>query len=406
MKHNAVPNQINKDNRNLHLTHIEDEILEFSYEGAKTALAFIEAVAGMLAGHSELKVNVTEKWDGSPAIVVGTNPENGKFFVSTKSIFNHRPKINYTTDDVLKHHGNGELSQKLIIALTELKQLNIRGILQGDMMFTHDDLEVRNIEGVDYVVFTPNTITYAVPKDSALANKIFNSKLGIIFHTSYTGKSLDTLKASYIVDLSSLTPSSTVWYDDATYIDESGTVTLTENETDFVFQHLCAAEMIFEELQEVDLDAMIKHPELIDIIKIYTNNCIRQGIMISASDHWLDGLMNFIHERIENKKHTLKTTEAKQRWDSKKQHLHNFIDSERKTIKQVLSFQSHIVTAKEVLLEKLKAIRAVNTFLETETGFQVTTPEGFVVVDHMADRAVKLVDRLEFSRANFQRNKR
>jgi hypothetical protein len=245
---------------------------------------------------------------------------------------------------------------------------------------------------------------YAIPTNSHLCEKILNAQIGIIFHTTYSGSTIRDLQSSFNVDLSELNTVDSVWFDDATYLDESGHATLTEEETDFVVQHLECAEDIFNQLQESDLDAMVEHPELVNMIKMHANKNIREGQWIGP--RYIDQLITFIHERIESEKQKLKTEQARDRWEQKKQQLHSFIDKERHMLEQVFTFQWHIVMAKNVLIEKLHTLNEIDTFLETADGYSVTSPEGFVAVDHLTNRAVKLVDRLEFSRANFERNRK
>ncbi len=389
--------------RNLHLEHIEDEILNLSYSGANDALRFIESVAGTLAGNST-GVEVTTKWDGSPAIFVGTNPENGKFFVATKGLFNKQPVVNYTAEDVKENH-SGDLATKLIVALEELQHLDIQGVLQGDLMFTQSDLRHQLIEEVDYVTFSPNTITYAVPANSPQGEKITNSALGIIFHTSYIGETLDSLSASYAVDISILKSSDTVWFDDATHLDESVSLTFDANELYLLRKHAENAERLLDDLNESELDEIIDHPDIVKMIKMYTNKNIIDGVGNALeSDIVVNGLIEYIHDRLEREKEVLKTESAKDRRDKKKQQLEEFIESNRRTLEMVFEFQKNIVFAKKVLLRKLSEASKISTFLEGDQGYSATAPEGFVVVNHHTNRAVKLVNRLEFSRANFRRN--
>ena len=96
--------------KNTHLEHLEDDIINRGAKGGENAINFLKSVRNMLAG-SAGGVNMTVKWDGAPAIVCGVNPENGKFFVGTKSVFNKTPKINYTTSDIRRNHG-GEVAKK------------------------------------------------------------------------------------------------------------------------------------------------------------------------------------------------------------------------------------------------------------------------------------------------------
>ena len=216
---------ITKD-RNTHLEHLEDAIIDKGSAGGQSAINFLKSVRNMLAGSSSNKVNMTVKWDGAPAIICGTNPENGKFFVGTKSVFNKKPKVNYTAGDIRKNH-SGELAEKLAIALRELRRLGINGVLQGDFLFTPSDLKKINIDGESMVSFTPNTITYAVPTSSVLAKKILRARMGIVFHTKYTGKTLDSMTAGFGTIRGSAT---NVFLASAGYKDVSGSVKLTRSE--------------------------------------------------------------------------------------------------------------------------------------------------------------------------------
>ena len=62
---------------------------------------------------------------------------------------------------------------------------------------------------------------------------------------------------------------------------------------------------------------------------------------------------------------------------------------------------NHIIDAKLLIIRKLDRAKRIGTFLKTADGYKVTEQEGFVAIDHMGKNAVKLVDRLEFSKANF-----
>ena len=180
--------------KNTHLEHLEDDIINRGAVGGENAVNFLKAVRNMLAGSGK-GTNMTVKWDGAPAIICGVNPENGKFFVGTKSVFNKTPKINYTSRDIARNH-SGVVADKLRVCLANLSRLNIKGILQGDLLFT-DDLKSINIDGQKMISFTPNTITYAVPQDSDIGRRIAKAKMGIVFHTQYSGKTMDSLSAGF-----------------------------------------------------------------------------------------------------------------------------------------------------------------------------------------------------------------
>ena len=220
-----------KEGKNVHLEHLEDNVLNGGVSGARESIEFLRSLRNMLAGHTGSKVNVTTKWDGAPAIFVGTNPENGKFFVGTKSVFAKNAKLNYTDDDIDENHPSEGLNQKLKLALAFLPKLGIKGVLQGDMMFSKGDIKHEKIDGEDYIIFQPNTIVYAVPTKSRLAQTMLAAQVGVVFHTSYSGKTLETMKASYNIDIGHLKPTKDVWFRDASFTDASGSVTFTEEET-------------------------------------------------------------------------------------------------------------------------------------------------------------------------------
>ena len=182
--------QESKEGKNLHLEHLEDEVLNGGVSGTRGAISFLQSLRDMLAGHSDAKVSVTTKWDGAPAIFAGINPENNKFFVGTKGVFAQNAKLNYTDADIDKNHPGEGLNKKLKIALRYLPELGITGVLQGDMMFAQEDLKSERIDGEQYIIFQPNTVVYAVPANSDLAKTMKSAKMGIVWHTTYTGKKM------------------------------------------------------------------------------------------------------------------------------------------------------------------------------------------------------------------------
>ena len=232
-------NNVN-ENTNLHLTHLEDLALFQGKAGALKAVEFLRNLSQVAKSSSPKKFNLTIKWDGSPAIFCGTDPSDGKFFVGTKGVFNKDPKLNKSRDDIINNHPdtikNGEevskagLRNKLLIAFTHLSKLGIKNVLQGDLMFTQGDLKPVNYKGQPYISFKPNTITYAVPQHNELAEKMQRAKIGIVFHTSYSGSNLESMTASFDVDIAGLNKTDDVWYDDAYIKDYTGIVNLTAGE--------------------------------------------------------------------------------------------------------------------------------------------------------------------------------
>ena len=209
-----------KGGKNLHLEHIEDEILNYGITGGRASINFVQSLRDMFAGASRSSINMTVKWDGAPAVFAGVDPEDGKFFVGKKSVFNVEPQLYKTNADVDKYT-SGDLNKKLKVALSEFSKLGIKGVLQGDLMFT-DDVSTDTIDGKKYYTFQPNTIVYAVDVDSDYRKQIKKAKIGVVWHTTYTGNELQSMKASFGVNISGLKNVSSVWQDDATFKDVSG----------------------------------------------------------------------------------------------------------------------------------------------------------------------------------------
>ena len=245
-----------KAGKNLHLEHLEDEILNFGVDGGRAAINFLRSLRDMLAGSTRSSVNMTVKWDGAPAIFAGIEPETGDFFVAKKSVFNVNPKL-YKTDADIDDDLSGNLNEKFKVALAELPKLGIKGVLQGDLMFT-DDIETDTIDGTKYYTFQPNTIVYAVPVNSDLGKQMNRAKMGIVWHTTYTGKKLQDMKASFGADISELNKVPSVWMDDATYKDVSGKATFTEKETEAITAILSQTGRTFNKINGPKLRAFLR----------------------------------------------------------------------------------------------------------------------------------------------------
>ena len=390
---------ITKD-RNVHLEHLEDDIINRGSKGGENAISFLKSVRDMLAGSSRAKVNMTVKWDGAPAIICGINPENGKFFVGTKAVFNKNPKVNYTTGDIRKNHP-GDLADKLTVALRELGRLGIKGVLQGDFLYTQSDLKSINIDGEKMISFTPNTITYAVPVDSSIGKRISSARMGIVFHTKYTGKSLDSMTAGFGTVRGRAT---NVFLASAGYRDVSGSAKLTRSElTQFNAKlrmaegSLSKAAPLLDKMSETSADGLGVGFRL----KTFFNHHIRgsSGHMAKVRtlvDMFRDYYINILEAEIDAKK----TDKGKQKYKDILATNLKFIDRNRNAL--VMAVASHVTlqNAKDFLIKKMSEIQSIGHFLKTSTGYRVTSPEGYVAVDKIAG-AVKLVDRMEFSRANF-----
>ena len=395
-----------KEGKNLHLEHIEDEVLNRGVSGARDAINFLQSLRDMLAGHAQSKVNVTTKWDGAPAVFCGINPENGKFFVGTKGVFNANPKLNYTDADIDANHTSAGLNSKLKVALRYLPKLGIKGVLQGDMMFAKGDITEKNIDGENYITFQPNTIVYAVPSDSKLARMMLSAQMGIVFHTSYTGKTMADMKASFNIDIGHLTTTKDVWFRDASFTDASGTATFTAEETSTITSTLSQAGRTFQSINALNLNRISASETIMTYIKTFNNTKVRAGQAIRDTRAHTFELTRWVEAKLNKDISDAKKADTKKKRIKEKTEIMRFFNNAAKDLKAIFDLMNLLVTAKNMIVKKLQQMRQVtNTFLRTDDGFKITNPEGFVAVDRLKGNAVKLIDRLEFAHANFNATK-
>lgn len=370
--------------------------------GARTSINFLRDLRDMLAGHSTSKVIATVKWDGAPAIFCGIDPSDGKFFVAKKGLFNKNPKV-YKTHADITADTSGELAEKLKVALTELSKLGIKsGVYQGDLMFT-DDLKKEKIDGEEYLTFHPNTIVYAVPLNSHLGRVIKRAKMGIVWHTTYTGDSFETMNASFgdsIMKKMKTVPS--VWMDDANYKDYSGVATFTADETKEISKILSKAGSLFSTIKAETLNGISKNPDLLMAVKTFNNTKVRAGQLINNPTQHVKELFNWIYDRYQKEIDSRKSDKGKStQEDKRKEILSYFANHSQAEIAKIFELANLISEAKIIIINKMNQAGHIKTFIKTTSGFKVTGVEGFVAIDHLTGGAVKIVDRMEFSRANF-----
>jgi tellurite resistance-related uncharacterized protein len=394
--------------KNLHLEHIEDDILNFGVVGARASINFLRSLRDMLSGSSRSSINMTVKWDGAPAIFAGVDPSDNKFFVAKKSVFNKTPLLYKTASEIDTDTKLPQsLKSKFKTALTEFSKLGINGVLQGDLMFTKSDLQSETIDGQRYTTFQPNTIVYAVPSGSPLDIKIKQAKIGIVWHTSYSGKSLQDMRASFGVNIKPLTKPSSVWMDDASYQDISGQATFTKTETDSITRILSSVGLQFRRISSAQLNTFLAMQNSFTgkmigaSFKTYNNSKVREGQKVTNPKSHAQGYVKWVENKFQTEIDKLKTEKSKSALELKMKETVKVISSQVSLIENVTAFQSMIIDAKMIIINKLNTVKSIGTFVKTDNGFKVTTPEGYVAIDRIEGNAVKLVDRMEFSYNNF-----
>lgn len=395
-------NEYLTEQKNTHMMHLEDQVIYGGVNGAREAILALRSMRDMLAGNSSSQSDVTVKWDGAPAVFCGTDPADGKFFVAKKGIFNKNPKVYKSNSDIDDDIPNADLANKMKIALAELSKLGIKGVVQGDIMFTQDDLKKETINGEDFITFHPNTIVYAVPMSSKESVQIRSARIGVVFHTRYEGKDFESMRAKFGVDATKFRKVKSVWAQDANVRDLSGTVTLTKAETAEVTKSLSNAGKIFNQIASSTLKQIEQNQDLARTIETFNNTYVRKQEKIKDTKKHVDNLIQYINDKYEKEIDKRKSEKGKatQR-DKRDQFLKFFSEDNKKNLKLLFDLQQAIVVAKLKVINKLNKLNKMNTFVKTKNGFKVTGAEGFVAIDKLKGGAVKLVDRMEFSANNF-----
>jgi hypothetical protein len=386
------------EQKNTHMTHVEDRVLYGGVKGAREAILALRSLRDMLKGtHAG---NVSVKWDGAPAIFAGIDPSDNKFFVAKKGIFNKNPKVYKSSADV-DADTSGDLADKLKLALRYLPELGITGVVQGDFLFGPGDLSTETIDGEQYVTFHPNTIVYAIPANSDAAKNVRSAKIGIVWHTSYTGSTFESMRASYGVDISKFKKSKNIWSQDAMLRDLTN-LTMTSQETEMVNEYLSEAGKIFNQIAGNTLRELEANRELAVLIETYNNTFVRAGTIVTDTAAHTNGLVRWIKARYQKEIESRNTEKGKAAQIKKRDEILRFFSNEnKKSLKLMFDLQKMIVLAKLKLINILNKLSKTKHFVKTRNGFKTTGPEGYVAIDKLGGDAVKIVDRMEFSFNNF-----
>jgi len=386
------------EQKNTHMTHIEDKVIYGGVDGTRQAILALRMLRDMLGGKHEGSVSV--KWDGAPAVFAGIDPTDGKFFVAKKGIFNKNPKV-YKTAAEVEADTSGDLAAKLKAALHYLPELGIKGVVQGDFLYSSEDLGDEMIDGQRYLTFHPNTIVYAVPYDSEAAKTIRKSKIGIVWHTTYNGNSFESMSASYGVDVSKLNKSSNVWSQDAMLRDVTN-ATMSKQDTETVNELLSQAGKLFNQISGSTLRELERNELLAQHIETFNNTFVRSGTIVTDTRAHVAGLIKWIDNKYQKEIDARKTPAGKATIGAKLKTLLDFFSEKNKaSLVKMFDLQKVIVLAKLKLINTLNKLQTVDTFVRTRNGFKVTGAEGYVAIDKLGGDAVKIVDRMEFSFNNF-----
>jgi len=389
-----------------HLEHLEDEMLNYGVEGCKAAVSFLKELRKMLGCDNSTGFMQT-KWDGAPSIICGKDPANGHFFVGTKSVFAKTdPKICYGPDQIDEWYGDRKsLADGLKLALEYFSQLGIDGVIQGDFLFTAATRKTETIHGEKLYTFTPNTITYAIPIDHPIGKAVGTAKVGVVFHTHYKGETSGW-------DISTMTARA------GAKVKSSKDVVCIQNDTPMDKVGLNHAEEVkFDSMVTSIKQKCVKCGDFLDelvllkgttgdakwhvssYLKQFFNDQIKKQNTIANPNKALEDLTNFYHGKVKPMADKLKqpTTQAAKKkliYDSE-----NYLMNNAEKFKAMLHLYKELQEVKQFVIDKLDHLETFKTFVQTDTGYKVTGPEGYVL--HKDGDMIKFVNRLEFSYNNF-----
>ena len=391
--------------KNTHLEHLEDSILLDGEQGAKDAFMFLDELARVFTGAGNNNFKITTKWDGAPAVFCGIYPGTDKFFVGTKSVFNVNAKINFTEEDVEFNHGTSPgLATKLKDCLQYLPEFGIKGVAQGDLLFT-DDKIAKKINGTNCIIFQPNTITYCIPEEDELYQKASKAKVGVVFHTSYSGNDISSMQASFGYDVSQLNKSKNVLVLSAETGQLGNDILLTAGEKKSMEKLKVTSQSSLRKasnfLDEVAEQIKTKDQLVIGTrLKIFFNKYVREGKKLPSDKVFLKEFEDYFQTEVKKAADKLKTPKGKAAKLAKLYDGLDMIRDNENALKRTVNLYSAIQSAKEMFIRKLEKGERFGTYLKTENGYDITAPEGYVAIQD-GTNAVKLVDRLSFSVANF-----
>lgn len=344
-----------------HIPHVEELMFLYGNDG----IIFISSLFDKLLKKSK-DASIKIKIDGAPSLICGY--EKNKFFVATKSLFNKKPKLNYTPEDIkVNHPDSTELQNKLFSALTNLRDvIPDNGIFyQGDLLFVEGDLKKQKISGTTYTTFKPNMLTYGVDEN---AKDISKYKLGIVFHTSYSG-GLKNLQANYNPKLSPLK--------------NTESVLIVDNNLPKLFVDVSLKKDIdnFNLVAEKFKVSLPKYEKLVPLLCQFFNSRIKSGKpSIESKMHYYTEFLNF--------------GETQKNFDKE------LVLNNKEEFLNIFKLYSKIVFVKKmfiIYMEESISEEFMRTFVEGRE----SNHEGFVAITDNSSVVVKFVNRDEFSFNNF-----
>ena len=382
-----------------HLEHLEDEMLNYGTDGCMAAVSFLKELRKML-GQQENSGFMQTKWDGAPSVICGTDPQTGMFFVGTKSVFaKTNPKLCYSEEQIDGWY-EGDLAEKLKFSLRYFSKLGIEGVVQGDLLFT-SDIKRETINGELLYTFRPNTITYGIPVDHPIGRAAGRAKIGVVFHTHYTGDVVADMQARAGADVKGSTDALVVQNDTPMHRVGFSKSEMRKFDTYISkIERMCGicGDFLDELVAKTGTTGDAKF-HIASYLKQFFNSEIKNARTIANVDEAMYDMLNFYGDKMEKELAKIKTVANL----TKKRNLvygsQNYVVDNVYKFKAMLALYKELQAVKQMVIDKLDHLEEFRTYVQTEKGYKVTTPEGYVL--HKDGSMIKFVNRLEFAYNNF-----
>lgn len=391
---------------NLKVSSLDNAVLQGGYSDITQSVKFLNNLKDMFRGYSKMSVDVTVNWNGFLTIIVGVNPENDKFFISVGDTISSESVLIYDFEDIHKYVTDEVIKNKLDYALRYLPKLEIDGILKCQILFTQGDIVEEKIDNIEYITIQPEFTKYMIPRNTKLASNMLTSKIGVVFSQSFVGTSLDNLDVSYNVDLSQLQYTKDVWFRDSSITDLSGTVTFNADEF-YQFNNI---------LKNLEYQLKLLNPKFVNLLaftktyqdkfKKFNDDNVEFNKKIPNTQDLIAKFIKTSEQEFNRYILDAKRLETRQNRIAEKNKIMSFFRSNVSQLNILYDTYNNILSAKTIILDKLRKIKSMEIFVKTENGFKVKSEDGFIVVSKYDGNSMIISDNLSFSlkNMNIQKN--
>lgn len=413
-----------------HLNHPEDLVISNGVGGINTALNIISRFVDKVEDQTEESnsVIVSEKTDGSMSLYFGRD-DQGKFFVSTKSILSKEQKLGYTLADIQRLWQTG-VEESLMCAWKSLKPAFRENgvVLQCDLLFcSKTQKRIVDHEGQKYLTFQPNTILYAIPVDnqSDLYKQVKQAQLGVVVHGIYKAASgedgrvvMDRLPENNIREIAKeLNNNRNIFVIDP-FVDQIEPFDGIEDIVTEIRDLIDASESLigdidssFDEEWSSNSHTMIKEAKR--LLPMFVNQQVRvagdaESILTAKNEDaflrtFKRKLKEFLNARSDLEQSKLKSSKGQERKAQHFKELQKWFDDLDSTFEPMLRSFFRILSIKGLIFKLFTNMenKLGKTFMvDKQNDFQLiaTKPEGYVLLH--GPNMIKIVDRVEFSRNN------